>query len=154
RVFFGRRREVAALAALLRSPADQAAAAIITVVGPSGCGKSSLVRAGLLPAMANDAGWWGLPPVVPGADPVGRLARGVAAEAAQLGCGWTLGEVRARLDASDGLAELADELLIAASGRRRRRRLLLVVDQFEEVLTQTAPEQRGQLAVLVGRAAA
>jgi TIR domain-containing protein/conflict system STAND superfamily ATPase len=46
RVFFGRAGEVEQLAALLRSPAEHAAHAVLLVVGPSGCGKSSLIRAG------------------------------------------------------------------------------------------------------------
>jgi hypothetical protein len=61
RVFFGRSAEVAQLATLLRSPAERAEAAVLLVVGPSGCGKSSLVRAGLLPVMADEPGWWTLP---------------------------------------------------------------------------------------------
>jgi hypothetical protein len=53
-VFFGRGQEVNQLATLLRSPAERAEAAVLlVVVGPSGCGKSSLVRAGLLPVMAD-----------------------------------------------------------------------------------------------------
>ena len=39
---------------------------MLLVVGPSGCGKSSLVRAGLLPAMADEPGWWTLPAITPG----------------------------------------------------------------------------------------
>ena len=53
RVFFGRTDEVQHLAELLRSPAERAEGAALLVVGPSGCGKSSLVRAGLLPVMAD-----------------------------------------------------------------------------------------------------
>jgi TIR domain len=56
RVFFGRSDEVEKLAALLRSPAERADATVLVVVGPSGCGKFSLVRAGLLHVMAEDAG--------------------------------------------------------------------------------------------------
>jgi Novel STAND NTPase 1/TIR domain len=153
RVFFGREHDVAALAALLRSPAEHAAGEIVTVVGPSGCGKSSLVRAGLVPAMAGEPGWWVLPPVVHGEDPVGALARELAAEAVRLGRAWTVEEVRARLAGVDGLAELGEELLVAASGRQRRRRLLLVVDQFEETLTRASPDRRGQLARLLAQAA-
>ena len=122
---------------------------MITVVGPSGCGKSSLVRAGLLPAMAPEPGWWVLAPVVPGEDPVGALARELAAAAVAAGPGLVVEQVRARLEAPAGLADLADELLVAASGRQRRRRLLLVVDQFEEMLTRASPERRGQLARLL-----
>src|SRR5262249_11490734 len=125
---------------------------IITVVGPSGCGKSSLVRAGLLPVMAQEPGWWVPAVVVPGEDPVGALARELAAEAARLGRPWTVGEVRARMAGAGGLAELADELLLAASGHQRRRRLLLVIDQFEETLTRASPDRRGQMARLLAHA--
>ncbi|MDQ3762765.1 MAG: TIR domain-containing protein [Actinomycetota bacterium] len=55
RVFFGRSAEVEQLAGLLRSPAERAEGAVLLVVGPSGCGKSSLVRAGLLSTMADEA---------------------------------------------------------------------------------------------------
>jgi hypothetical protein len=74
RVFFGRIGDVAALAGLLRSPAERAEAAVLLVVDPSACGKSSLVRAGLLATMADEPGWWTLPPILPGADPEAALA--------------------------------------------------------------------------------
>jgi ABC-type uncharacterized transport system fused permease/ATPase subunit len=64
RVFFGRTREVEQLAGLLRSTAERAEGAVLLVVGPSGCGKSSLVRAGLLPVMAGEPGWWTLTPLI------------------------------------------------------------------------------------------
>ena len=79
RVFFGRSGEVQRLAGLLRSPAERAEGAVLLVVGPSGCGKSSLVRAGLLHVMAEEPGWWTLPPILPGADPVAALVRELAA---------------------------------------------------------------------------
>ena len=127
---------------------------VITVVGPSGCGKSSLVRAGLLPAMAREPGWAVLAPVLPGQDPVGALALELAAGAAQLSLPWSLEHVRAQLEDATGLARLADEFLVAASGQQRRRRLLLVVDQLEEVLTRASPQRRGKFARLLARAAA
>jgi WD40 repeat protein/type II secretory pathway predicted ATPase ExeA len=147
RVFFGRTAEVEALAGLLRSPAEQTGRRVLVVVGPSGCGKSSLVRAGLLPAMAEEPGWWTLPPVLPGADPVAALAREVAAQARQLGLDWTVGQVRQRLEGR--LSELADELLLAAPRPGRRRHLLVVVDQFEELLTQATPTARARFAELL-----
>ena len=55
-----------------------------------------------------------------------------------------MGEVRSRLD-EEGLRSLADELLVAA----RSRRLLVVVDQFEELLTQTPPAERAGFAELL-----
>jgi TIR domain/AAA ATPase domain len=73
RVFFGRADEIEQLAGLVRSPVERAEGAVLLVVGPSGGGKSSLVRAGLLPVMAREPGWWALPPMLPGADPVATL---------------------------------------------------------------------------------
>ncbi len=144
RVFFGRGGEVAQLDGLLRSPAERAEGAVLLVVGPSGCGKSSLVRAGLLSTIADEPGWWTLPPMLPGTDPVAALVRGLAAAAGQLGLGWTVAQVRHQLD-DGGLTGLVDELLLAA----RARRLLLVVDQFEELVTQTPTAQRAQFTQLL-----
>jgi WD40 repeat protein len=149
RVFFGRTEETKELAELLRSPAEHAKGAALLVVGPSGCGKSSLARAGLLPVMADVPGWWTLPPIVPGADPVAVLVRELATAARQLGLDWTVAQVRQQLG-TGRLTELADELLLAAPGGRRR--LLIVVDQFEELLTQTAPIERARFAELLGPA--
>jgi hypothetical protein len=147
RVFFGRRGEVEQLAGLLRSAAERAKGAVLVVVGPSGCGKSSLVRAGLLHVMADEAGWWTLAPMLPGADPIAAMAQELTAAARQVGLDWTMSWVRQRLDAA-GLTELADELLLAAPGGRRRR-LLIVVDQFEELLTLTTPGARARFAQLL-----
>ena len=143
-VFFGRGDEVARLAALLRSPAERVDGSALLVVGPSGCGKSSLVRAGLIPAMAAEPDWWTLPVIVPGADPVAALTRAVAEGAQHADLHWTVGEVRSRLD-QDGFRALADELLVAT----RCRRLLVVVDQFEELLSQTPPAERARFAELL-----
>ncbi|MFD2092630.1 nSTAND1 domain-containing NTPase [Blastococcus deserti] len=146
-VFFGRSDEVAHLVSLLRSPALHAERTVLMVVGPSGCGKSSLVRAGLLPVLAADQDWWTLPPVLPGPAPVAALARELAAAAVPLGLPWTATEVRRALDDGD-LTALADDLLLAVPGHRSRR-LLLVVDQFEELLTQTPAVERTRFARLL-----
>ncbi|HEU0088610.1 MAG TPA: TIR domain-containing protein [Pseudonocardiaceae bacterium] len=146
-VFFGRAEETRELAQLLRSPVEHVKAAALLVVGPSGCGKSSLVRAGLQPVMASERDWWTLPPIMPGADPVAALVRELAAATRQLGLGWTVTRVRQRLE-TGGLTELADELLLTAPGGPRRR-LLIIMDQLEEVLTQTAPAERARFAELL-----
>ncbi|MFD0350460.1 AAA family ATPase [Kitasatospora aburaviensis] len=57
-VFFGRDREIADLVGRLHPAAPRRAQRFVTVVGPSGSGKSSLVRAGLLPALARRRGRW------------------------------------------------------------------------------------------------
>jgi WD40 repeat protein/energy-coupling factor transporter ATP-binding protein EcfA2 len=144
RAFFGRRLEVDEHARQLCSSAEQAEHAVFLITGPSGCGKSSLVRAGLVPKMANEPGWWTVPPMQPGTDPVGALARALAAAAKTFRLGWTVEQVCTRLD-DGGVTRLAHELLLAAGARH----LLVVVDQFEELLTQTDPVQRTRFAELL-----
>ena len=146
-VFFGRTVEVENLTKLLRSPAERAEGAALLVVGPSGCGKSSLVRAGLLPAMADEPGWRTLPPILPGSDPVAALARELTTMAQRSTLGWTLDHVHRRLN-QRGLTALADELLLADPDGPHRR-LLITVDQFEELLTQTTPTERTRFAGLL-----
>ncbi|MGH3829849.1 MAG: TIR domain-containing protein [Pseudonocardiaceae bacterium] len=147
RVFFGRAEEVGHLAELLRSSAERAEGAALLVVGPSGCGKSSLVRAGLLPAMADQPGWRTLPPILPGADPVAALARELAAAARRIALKWTVDHVHHQLNQC-GLTGLVDELLLADPAGPQQR-LLIVVDQFEELLTQTASADRARFTELL-----
>ncbi len=146
RAFFARTREVDQLAELLRSTAERAEGAVLLVVGPSGCGKSSLLRAGLLPVMAGEPGWWTLPPIVPGADPVAALARELATASRELDLNWTVEHIRHQLD-EGGLTGLAEQLL--GTLRSPAQRLLVVVDQFEELLTQTAPADQARFAELL-----
>ena len=147
RVFFGRSRDVHRLTALLRSPAERVDAGVLLVVGPSGCGKSSLVRAGLVPAITAEPGWWTLAPLKPGADPMAALVRELTAALHGVGRDVGLAQVRDWLD-RDGLATVADELLLAAPGPRRTR-LLVVIDQLEEMLTQTTAQERSRFARLL-----
>ena len=149
-MFFGRGAEVDELAALVRSPAERAGGGLLVVVGPSGCGKSSLVRAGLLPVMAAEPGWGTLPAFLPGADPVGALARELTGAARRLGLGWDLERIRGRLG-EEGLARLAEELLLAAPGGWDRRRLLVAVDQAEELFTLTPAGERVRFAALLSQ---
>ena len=150
RVYFGRSREVANAATLLRSPGERVENAALMVVGPSGSGKSSFVRAGLLPSLAVEPGWLTVPAIVPGTQPVAMLARELAGVARDRGLHWSVGDVRSRLD-TEGLTALVDELLLAGPGARRTR-LLLVVDQFEELLNHTAAAERACFAALLGAA--
>jgi WD40 repeat protein len=152
RAFFGRREEAAALAELLRVPTASADRGLVVVVGPSGCGKSSLVRAGLLPMMAEEPGWLALYPFFPGREPLAGLARELTAAARQVDLDWTLSGVRQRLENKGGLELLADELLLAASKGQRRRQLLVVVDQLEEALTQASASSRRAFAAQLNEA--
>lgn len=110
----------------------------IAVVGPSGSGKSSLVRAGLIPALAKGAltgsAQWAVATLRPGSDPVRSLISALL----QLGDPQTdyasrIAEVRrlANMLMADDLplADLLDPL------HERHPGLVLVVDQFEESFT-------------------
>ena len=149
RVFFGRNRDIERLADLLRSPVQRADPAAVVVVGPSGCGKSSLVRAGLVPAMVDEPGYLTVPAMLPGREPTAALARELAATARLWGLDWSVSQLRERLSRAGGaLVEVADELLLAVPGPRRTR-LLVVIDQLEELMTQTAPAERARFARLM-----
>lgn len=139
RAFFGRETDIRRLLDDVRSAA-QAAAPVTLIVGPSGCGKSSLVMAGLMPAVGRDPEWWTLRAFTPGADPLSNLVRELVMAGRRVRLPWTTADVRSRL--ADGhLADLATDLVAAAPGVNRRR-LLVVIDQFEELVTQTDSEGR------------
>jgi WD40 repeat protein/DNA-binding SARP family transcriptional activator/energy-coupling factor transporter ATP-binding protein EcfA2 len=114
--FSGRERLVAEIVARL------AGATLLGVVGPSGSGKSSVVRAGLLPALASGV----LPgsehwrPVVlrPGEHPMGALRRELGTE-----------------DGTD------DPIAAALARLGPEARLLLAVDQFEETFAACHDER-------------
>jgi WD40 repeat protein/DNA-binding SARP family transcriptional activator len=140
--FFGRERLVAELVTHL------VGAGLVGVVGPSGSGKSSLVRAGLLPALADGvlpgSDRWRQVLVRPGDHPMGEL--GLA-----LGTG---GPGTAALAAGDQGTATGDDQgagdgpapgrgaanLVLEGSTPAQRRLLLVVDQFEEVFTACRDE--------------
>ncbi|MER5305842.1 AAA family ATPase [Streptomyces lasiicapitis] len=126
-VFFGRDREIAELVARLHLVSAVAAARrCVAVIGPSGSGKSSLVRAGLLPALAaRRERWVVVPPFSPGADPVAGLASGLAE-----------------------VGRLRDSRTVRGG---RTAPALLVVDQLEELLTLAGERER---EAFLGRVAA
>ena len=138
KVFFGRDGEIRALTRAVTQPAPDG---MLLVIGPSGCGKSSLVRAGLIPRLTAQAGWWTVPAFRPETDPVTQLAVGLARAGTQLGLEWAATSVLDRLRA-DGLPAVVGDLLAGAPDPVHRRRLLIVVDQFEQLLTITPPPQR------------
>jgi DNA-binding SARP family transcriptional activator/WD40 repeat protein len=144
-LFFGRERLVAELVTHLVGPG------LLGVVGPSGSGKSSVVRAGLLPALADGvlpgSSRWTRVVIRPGEHPLDELAR-VAQRA-----GWQrTGAVGAA--GEDG--EPADQPIRAladAGGGDGQRRLVLVIDQFEEVFT-SCRDERERTAFLAALTAA
>jgi DNA-binding SARP family transcriptional activator/serine/threonine protein kinase/WD40 repeat protein len=118
---------------------------LVTVVGPSGIGKSSLVRAGLVPAVRGGAiegsHRWLITDLFPGARPFDELAaalRRIAVDATA--------DLSGALRSSEfGLHRCAQQLLPGES------ELLLLIDQFEELFTQTVGEdtRRAFLTLLI-----
>ncbi|MGI5272403.1 NACHT and WD repeat domain-containing protein [Nonomuraea sp. CA-218870] len=109
---------------------------ILLVTGASGVGKSSLLRAGLLPALAD-----GTPPL-PGSRDWPRLLVTPTAEPFR-----ALADAWARVFGGD--ARKFEERLRDASGAITppAGRLVLVVDQFEELFTLVADERERQAFV-------
>jgi WD40 repeat protein len=126
--FFGRERLVAELVARL------VGAGFLAIVGPSGSGKSSVLRAGLLPALAEGvlpgSGGWRRLLLRPGERPLEELRRVLVS------------------GAKDPVAEALDTVPGNA-------RLLLVVDQLEELFTACRSDaERAAFAGTLAHAAA
>jgi WD40 repeat protein len=150
RAYFGREEDVRRLTAVLRTPIARSDPGVVVVVGPSGSGKSSLVRAGLVPAVASEPDAWAVAPCRLGRDPVGAIVGELAASARALGLERPVLELR-KLVREGGLSDVVNDLLLAVPGGRRTR-LLLVVDQFEELLTQADATARTEFARVVSPA--
>ncbi|MEU9992876.1 trypsin-like peptidase domain-containing protein [Streptomyces sp. NPDC048045] len=110
------------------------------LLGPSGSGKTSLIQAGVLPALAAGE--------LPGSDTwlplVVRPRRDLSAEWERAGLAGA---------STDGLSTSVARTLAA---HPTRQRLLLVIDQFEELLTQStrAPDARRLVAEQITEALA
>ncbi|MFB4278951.1 AAA family ATPase [Nonomuraea sp. MTCD27] len=141
-LFYGREQEVDRLVAALagRSPV----AGLLMVTGASGAGKSSLLRAGLLPALARGAmgeqvARWRRIVLVPGVEPVSELAVHLASA-----LGTDVVGLRDRLRTNPEDAHLLVNQVMGAwpETPEGERGLILVVDQFEEIFTLADPEER------------
>lgn len=124
-LFAGRERLIAELVARVAS------SSLVALVGNSGSGKSSVVRAGLMPALADgvlpgSAGWRQLV-MRPGGHPMRELAR------------VAIGGRDRHWQVSEDLGSLLERGLRGEAGHER---VVLVVDQFEEVWT--AGEEPGE----------
>jgi WD40 repeat protein/DNA-binding SARP family transcriptional activator len=133
--FFGRERLVADLVARL------VGSTLIAVVGPSGSGKSSVIRAGLLPSLADGvlpgSERWRQVLMRPGERPSEELGRALARVGGA-----------AEADGEDPLATALDSL-------GADERLVLAVDQLEEIFTACRDEDERaafveELATLTG----
>jgi energy-coupling factor transporter ATP-binding protein EcfA2 len=111
---------------------------LLTIIGPSGSGKSSVVMAGLLPdlqhgALPGSTSWVYLEPIVPGKHPIEALGLTLAAHFPDR----SFTSIREDLedDTTRGLHVLATQL-----AKQQGSKVVLLVDQFEELFTQTESE--------------
>lgn len=145
RDFFGRDAEIDAFLERLRT------VTLLPVVGPSGVGKSSFVHAGVVPRLRARGNWTVLL-LRPGAFPIEALARRL------LAAGHSHNVAARARDQSDATTEvslvepevrlLAEELRItpallalrlATLASATRGGVVLLVDQLEELFTNSAP---------------
>ncbi len=153
--FYGRAQLTAEL--VTRAGEQLARPGLLMVLGPSGSGKSSLLRAGLLPAVAAGAlpasGSWAWPRdlMTPGRRPLLELAARIGSLA-----GVPAGALEADLRTDPARVTGAIRQALLTHARRQAGltrtagdavtgpRLVLIVDQFEEVFTDCAdePERR------------
>jgi len=150
--FFGRNEEIAELVAKLKRHR------LIAIVADSGAGKSSLAQAGLVPAfrggaLSDTAGrepddrLWHVVVMRPRRDPIGGLKQGVTEAAERLGrSAEQCAALRKRIDAADP-SETA--YAIRCDLPVGRTETLLIVDQFEELLTETGEIQRAPFVDLL-----
>jgi WD40 repeat protein/energy-coupling factor transporter ATP-binding protein EcfA2 len=149
-VFFGRDSEIRRLLQRLTPAAVHEGGQLVAVVGPSGSGKSSLVRAGLLPRLAQQSGRWALlDPVVPGVGlgPIPNLARSLAGH---LGSPDPVEVDKALAAGPSHLVGLLEDIR-AATGHTEAQ-VLLVVDQAEELVTRCSDEEQDAFAGLLAGA--
>jgi WD40 repeat protein len=142
-VYYGRERLTAELVGKLAGRLT--GTGMIIVTGASGAGKSSLLRAGLLPALARGlqlpgSERWPRMLITPTRNPLTELATHLAV----LG-GADAAAVRDRLVSDPGQAHLIVRQAVVAAAARQAggsrvsgggdARLVLIVDQFEQVFT-------------------
>ena len=143
RDFHGRERVVAEMVDVLRRER------LMVVFGPSGIGKSSVVKAGLVPALRRGAvdgsESWLVTEMTPGNDPFEQLRQALGRVATT-----ALPDV---VDALSRSAHTLDEIVrrVVPPGTN----VVIVVDQFEELFTQTIDEgaRRAFVQMLVDTAA-
>lgn len=150
--FFGRDEELQSLVGLLKQQS------LVAVVADSGAGKSSLVLAGLIPMVRGgaleasggrepDDRIWHVVQMRPRGDPIEGLKEGVTRAAERLGrTGEQCAALRKRIDVTDP-SETA--YAIRCDLPVGRTETLLVVDQFEELLTETPPPLRASFVDLL-----
>jgi hypothetical protein len=154
--FFGREALVNELTAVVEqilaedTQGKRPSRLLMVLLGASGSGKSSVVMAGLLPflqlrGISDSREWIYLDRVVPGKNPLSELANSLVQQPAFRNTynGLSLQHALAS-DSLLTLHHLARELVGSTS-----RKVVLFIDQFEEVFTLTASEERNRFFELV-----
>jgi hypothetical protein len=148
-IFFGRDPEIRKVAELLEARRVHGGARLLLIVGASGSGKSSLMKAGVLPYATRDAKRFvAIPPFRPGALPLLALSKSLAEAIGRPG-EWPAVEAGLSIDARSTLLRLVEEMRV---GPAREATVLLAIDQFEEVFTVAAPEERRRFIDLLAAA--
>ncbi|MET7479080.1 WD40 repeat domain-containing protein [Streptomyces sp. NPDC005648] len=143
-VFFGREAEVGQIVRRLNTSATDPRERFVCVTGMSGSGKSSLLHAGVLPRLLRSR-WTVLPTVVPGPEPLERLADSLTQPD-----GRERAETVRRLRAGD----LAGVRGTRTPGSVLSGRTLLVIDQLEELITFAPDADREAFLAAVSAALA
>jgi WD40 repeat protein len=117
---------------------------LVGVVGASGSGKSSVVLAGLVPALRQraDGRVWEIGTMRPGPHPLRQLAAVFLSPDTGLDEYDRIARLKKRAEQlASGEVTLADVVATALERQPGTDRLLLIVDQWEELYTQTKDHQ-------------
>ncbi len=114
---------------------------LIALMGPSGAGKSSFLRAGLAHTAPHG---WRVVIAAPRDRPFAALAQALAPELS--------GDVEAVARLID-FEQPATAVEVVGRWRRRHVQALLILDQFEELFTQSPPDVQERFVQLLGRLA-
>lgn len=144
-LFFGRRQEIdLILERLRRDP-------FVVVTGDSGVGKSSLCRAGLLPllgeGMLGEGRAWQVLQLSPGRRPYSTLLSTLASV-------WSNANLFLRRDPTDtttGSGKGTNPWFTFSEKLGDRAGVVLFIDQLEELITQSDPEETKAMAFALGQ---
>ena len=141
RFFFGREQEIGPTKDKPNLVDKLRVNRFVAVVGSSGSGKSSIVRAGLLPRLADDvisgSRQWRTITFTPNSDPFRSLANALASHLPAADRGPAVTSLLAQLDEPERGLRNTLETWFADSAAP----LLLFVDQFEELFTHAPSVQ-------------
>lgn len=134
-VFFGRSAQTTEAMRRLSGSGTDPHERFLAVIGASGSGKSSFVQAGVLPRLRGQR-WNVLPVMVPGVDPVGALAKVLAAATDHAQADVYARRIRR------GSSELLALLRKIRRESGNAHRTVLVIDQLEELVTLSGEHDR------------